>query len=585
MNSTIFPQTNTPKNTTPQCTSLSFAELRSNIIGNKTSITTPFGRRRVTYADYVASGKALYNVEAQLQQLLPLYANTHTEDSATGAYSTNLTHQASEYIKKQLGGNEQYKVVFCGSGSTAAVRRIQDILGISVCSTQREVLLSHLPISERPVVFVGPYEHHSNEVSWRETLAEVVEIPLCPAGNLDLCALEKALQDPAYAERPKIGSFSAASNVTGLMTDTRRVAKLLHQHGAYAFFDFAASGPYVDIDVKPDAADGYDAVFLSPHKFVGGPGTPGLLCFHEKLYQLSTPTTAGGGTVSYVSRTKHAYIDDIEAREDAGTPAILGKLRTALAFRIKERLGTEELTKREHQLYQQATERLGKNPRIRILGNPNSPRLAFLSFVVLHEAGSNASESNASGQVSQQTQTPQAQQAQAQQQLHPRLVVRLLNDLFGIQARGGCACAGPYGHSLLDIDEQDSEHYFEQIMQGLDGLKPGWTRLNLAPWATDEEVNFLLEAVEFVAEYGARFVSLYQFDWTNGSWTHPEDAPPAELFSEVEGPNHTEDATEAITSAEYAQYLQQAHQLAQGLSSKNRDLPEHVPAELVYFIY
>ena len=533
---------------------LDFATLRADLIGSDAVIRTPFGERRVTYADYVASGRALRSVEERVRRLaLPLYANTHTEDSATGAHSTHLTHEAQEYVRGQLGGDRTCKLVFCGSGSTAAVRRMQDILGLSVGGGHRQTVLDALPEYERPVVFVGPYEHHSNEVSWRETLAEVVEIPLCPRGTLDLDALVRELKNPAYARRPKIGSFSAASNVTGLLTDTRTEARILHQHGAYAFFDFAASAPYVAIDMKPGQPDGYDAVFLSPHKFVGGPGTPGLLCFREELYKLSSPSTAGGGTVRYVSRRRHAFVDDIEAREDAGTPAILGKIRTALAFRVKEELGVAALTRREHELFGRAVTRLTAHPRVQLLGNPDAPRLAFLSFLVRTEGGD---------------------------YLHPRLVVRLLNDLFGIQARGGCACAGPYGHALLDIDDERSERYFQCIMSDLDGLKPGWTRLNLAPWATDEEVDFLLDAIEFIAEEGEKFLPLYDFDWKTGAWTHPDDRPAVSLFG---------DQMPRAGGGEvpYAAYLQEARGRAAALApaGARRAIPAEVPQDLVFFAY
>ncbi|EYB67089.1 aminotransferase [Deinococcus phoenicis] len=533
---------------------MDFETLRADLIGTDTVIPTPFGRRRVTYADYVASGRALRSVEERLARLaLPMYANTHTEDSATGAHSTQLSHQAAEYVKAQLGGDHTCKLVFCGSGSTAAVRRVQDILGLTVPQAHRQTVLDALPARDRPVVFVGPYEHHSNEVSWRETIAEVVEVPLCPRGNLDLEALVRLLKDPAYTGRPKIGSFSAASNVTGLLTDTRTVARVLHAHGASAFFDFAASAPYVQIDMKPGQPDGYDAVFLSPHKFVGGPGTPGLLCFQEHLYRLAVPSVPGGGTVRYVSRTGHAYVNDIEAREDAGTPAILGKLRTALAFHVKEQLGVARLTAREHELFARALTRLGQHPRVQLLGNPDTPRLAFLSFLI--RAGEPGTY------------------------LHPRLVVRLLNDLFGIQARGGCACAGPYGHALLEIDDARSARYQQCILGDLDGLKPGWTRLNLAPWATDEEVEFLLSATEFVASFGERFLPLYTFDWHSGAWTHPQDQAPADLFGQTfpereDGP------------VPYAAYLAEAHRLAAGLPvGERRPLPENVPQDLVFFAY
>ena len=532
---------------------MDFATLRADLIGADAVIRTPFGERRVTYADYVASGRALRSVEDRVARMaLPLYANTHTEDSATGAHSTHLTEQAANYVRSQLGGDATCKLVYCGSGSTAAVRRLQDILGLSISQLHREAVLKSLSPQERPVVFVGPYEHHSNEVSWRETLAEVVELPLCARGTLDLDALRAALKDPQYAGRPKIGSFSAASNVTGLLTDTRTVARLLHAHGAYAFFDFAASGPYVQIDMKPGQPDGYDAVFLSPHKFVGGPGTPGLLCFQEHLYKLPAPSLPGGGTVSYVSRTKHAFVSDIEAREDAGTPAILGKIRTALAFRVKEELGVAALTSREHALFERAAVRLGRHPGIHLLGNLEASRLAFLSFLVRAPGGG---------------------------YLHPRFVVRLLNDLFGIQARGGCACAGPYGHALLDIDDERSERYFQCIASDLGGLKPGWTRLNLAPWASDEEIDFLLSATEFVAEHGEKFLTLYEFDWFSGAWTHPADTPAFDLFGE-EWPR------QAPGEVPYAAYLQEAHAHAAALEAgPRRPVPEGVPHDLVFFAY
>ncbi|GMA15666.1 aminotransferase class V-fold PLP-dependent enzyme [Deinococcus metallilatus] len=533
---------------------MDFETLRADLIGTDAVIVTPFGRRRVTYADYVASGRALRSVEERMARLaLPLYANTHSEDSATGAHSTHLSHQAAAYVKAQLGGDQTCKLVFCGSGSTAAVRRMQDILGLTVPHAHREAVLAALPERDRPVVFVGPYEHHSNEVSWRETIAEVIEVPLCPRGNLDLDALVRRLKDPALAGRPKIGSFSAASNVTGLLTDTRTIARVLHAHGAFAFFDFAASAPYVQIDMKPGQPDGYDAVFLSPHKFVGGPGTPGLLCFQAHLYHLAVPSVPGGGTVQYVSRTRHDFVDDIEAREDAGTPAILGKLRTALAFHVKEQLGVERLTAREHELYARACARLGPNPRVQLLGNPQASRLAFLSFLIRPDGEDRF--------------------------LHPRLVVRLLNDLFGIQARGGCACAGPYGHALLAIDDARSVRYEQCILGNLNGLKPGWTRLNLAPWATDEEVEFLLAATEFIAAYGERFLPLYTLDWHSGAWSHPQDGAPADLFGETfpereEGP------------VPYADYLAQAQALATTLEvGEGRPLPEGVPQDLVFFTY
>ncbi|AZI42189.1 aminotransferase class V-fold PLP-dependent enzyme [Deinococcus psychrotolerans] len=530
-----------------------FTLFRTDLIGQDTVIRTPFGDRRVTYADHVASGRALRSSEAFIvERVLPLYANTHTDDSATGAMTTHLAHQACEYVKTQLGADKNCTLVWCGSGSTGAVKRLQEILGLAVPPTLLAKLRASFPPDERPVVFVGPYEHHSNEVTWRETLADVVEVPLCPRGGIDLDALRTLLKAPEYRSRQKIGSFSAASNVTGYLSDTRALARLLHAHGALAFFDFAACAPYLKIDMRSGRPDGYDAVFLSPHKFAGGPGTPGLLCFQNQIYPAGAPTTAGGGTVSYVSRTAHHFVEDIEAREDAGTPAILGKIRTALAFKAKERLGIDAIAEREHALISRAIARLRTHPRLQLLGNLDEPRLAVLSFLVRTEDSS---------------------------MLHPRLVVRLLNDLFGIQSRGGCACAGPYGHALLNIDDQTSQRYMHCALGGLGGLKPGWTRLNFAPWTSEAEFLFLLSALEFVADFGERFVPLYDMDFHTGTWTHPADQPLPDLF-DFPVPARQEG------EVPYAAYLAQARELASTLRSPEaRPIPPEVPGELVFFSY
>jgi selenocysteine lyase/cysteine desulfurase len=527
--------------------------IRDNLIGADASITTPFGSRRVTYADYVASGRALEHVERVIQErVLPLYANTHTEDSRSGAQTTHLAHEAGEYIKAQLGASA-YKIAFCGSGSTAAIKRLQEILGVSVPSPLRQRLLEVMPALERPVVFVGPYEHHSNEVSWRESLAEVVEIGLCPKGLIDLDALRDALKDPRYAGRPKLGSFSAASNVTGTLSDTRSIARLLHAHGAYAFFDFAASAPYVAIDLKPGKPDGFDAVFISPHKFVGGIGSPGVLVFNPALYTLSSPSTAGGGTVTYVSSYAHDFTPDIEAREDAGTPAILQKMRAALGFWVKAQIGTEAIERLEGGFIRRALTRLSANPNLELLGNLEVKRLAVVSFLV-----------RTGGRY-----------------LHPRFVVKLLNDLFGIQSRGGCACAGPYGHALLHIDEATSSAYRDSVSAGFEGIKPGWTRLNFNYFITEDEFEFLLDAIEFVADHGAAFLPLYDFDWTSGAWRHTDERlEMPSLFAPLEA--HA--PTRTREPVPYDAYLREAHALRAGLeTTPERDVPKDVPRELVFF--
>ena len=518
-----------------------FERVRADLLDLGACVTTPYGLRRVTYADHIASGRHLRSVEKALSEaVLPLYANTHTEDSALGAHTTQLTHEAAEYVKRCLGAGPEYKLLFPGTGATGALKRLQEILGVSVSPQHRERLLAVLPDRERVVVFVGPYEHHSNDVTWRESLAEVVPVPLDDDGLIDLAALERAVSDPRYAERPKVGSFSAASNVTGLVTDVRAVARILHRHGAVAVFDFAASAPYVRIDVgptSPGADDHLDAVVLSPHKFLGGPGSPGLLLLHESLYRLDCPTVPGGGTVTYVSRFDRRFIEDVEVREDAGTPAIVQKLRAALAFKVKEEVGVENIERRERELIARALDRLARVPGVRLLGNLSAPRLAVASFLV----GSGGA------------------------QLHAKLVVKLLSDLFGIQGRAGCSCAGPYGHLLLGIDDDTSRAFLRAIEAGYEGVKPGWARLSFHYLLTDAECDFILDAVAFVAEHGHLFVREYAFDWRTGAWRHRSEPEHARGVMEP-GSWSPVRYSERSAAEDHAAYLDEARRLVETLA-------------------
>ena len=523
-----------------------FEELRDDVLGEGACIETPYGTRRVTYADHIASGRALASVEDALRAtVLPLYANTHTEDSATGAITTRLAHDAAEYIKSCLGAGSDYKLLFPGTGATGALKRLQEILGVSVPGQWRSKLLETLDPTERLVVFVGPYEHHSNELTWRESLAETVTVPLDTHGLIDLVALEALVGDPRYRGRVRLGSFSAASNVTGLVTDVRAVASILHRNGAMAVFDYAASAPYVSIDVGPSRAgadDWLDAIVLSPHKFLGGPGSPGLLLFHKSLYHLSAPTTAGGGTVSYVSHTRHRYYDDIEVREDAGTPAIVQKLRAALAFRVKERIGAHVIEARERELIGRVLPRLAAIPGVTVLGNVEAPRLAVASFLV----------------------------ASGGKQLHAKFVIRLLSDLFGVQGRAGCSCAGPYGHALLGIDDELSACFLAAIEAGYEGVKPGWARLSFHYLIDDDELEFLISAVAFVARHGGKFLPLYRFDWQSGAWRHRSAASPgASDEHHAFDPDAwiAVDRSETLRKADYATYLAAAENLAAELQA------------------
>ncbi|MCO5584010.1 hypothetical protein L7F22_037929 [Adiantum nelumboides] len=439
-----------------------------------------YSPRQLLYADHTASGRSLVFIEKFiLQYVLPFYGNTHTEDSFVGRRTTSMVQKSAKYIKRCMGGTSNDALLFCGSGCTGALKRLQ--------------------------------EHHSNLLSWRQSLAEVVEIPPDEEGFIDLVALKTALDSPSYQRRRKLGSFSACSNVTGLITDTRAVARLLHGHGAFACFDFAAGAPQVQIDMRSSNKDGYDAIVLSPHKFMGEPNTPGVLLMRKSLYMLGKfpPSTCGGGTVSYVNgfhEKDTLYVKEIEEREDSGTPQIVQKIRCALAFWVKDFIGTSVIEQRESFFIKKAITRLSDNPNVKLLGNLAAQRAPVLSFLVF----STSKESSAfhlSACVMQG------------KPLHGQFVVKLLNDLFGIQARGGCACAGPYGHLLLGVGQNQSRKLRSAIKRGYQGLKPGWARLSFPYDMTDKEVEYVLVAIEMVAKYGQCFLPLYDVDWKTGDWT------------------------------------------------------------------
>lgn len=497
------------------------AWLRSQLIGENQEFVTPFGRRQLVYVDHTATGKSLLFIEDFiLRNVLTFYGNTHTDDSYVGKRTSRMVTQSEDYIRKQLGGTSNDALLFCGSGCTAAIKRLQEVMGIAIPSTLRSRVLESMRsrVEERWLVFTGPYEHHSNLLSWRQSLAEVIEIPANEQGLIDMTALEAALESPMHSRRRlKLGAFSACSNVTGLITDTRAIARLLHKHGAFACFDFAASAPHVQIDMRSSEEDGYDAVVLSPHKFLGGPGTPGLLLMRRSLYMLgdSPPSTCGGGTVAYVNGFNEQdtlYHRDIEEREDGGTPPIVGKVRCAMAFRVKDFMGNTMIEHREASYMDRALKRLSAHPKIQILGSARAKRAPILSFLV------NTTDSKDAATC--KFRTVRSNEDAAGKPLHGRFVVRLLNDLFGIQARGGCACAGPYGHTLLGVGKEQSLAIRSAIQKGYEGLKPGWTRVSLCYSMVEEEVDYVLSAIELVAKYGQRFLALYDLDWHTGNWTY-----------------------------------------------------------------
>ncbi|KAB1210590.1 putative cysteine desulfurase [Morella rubra] len=594
--------------------------LRSQIIGEDLELDSPFGKRRLTYADHTASGRSLRCIEDLIMRnVLPSYGNSHTSDSYVGHRTTKMVHESAKYIKKCLGGGEDDAIIFCGSGTTAAIKRLQEVMGLAVPSIMRDRVLKCLSVEERWVVFVGPYEHHSNLLSWRQSLAEVVEIGLDAHGSIDMEALRQELKRYKRSNRPILGSFSACSNVTGIYSDTRAIARLLHQNGGFACFDFAASGPYVKIDMRSGEIDGYDAIFLSPHKFIGGPGTPGVLLMNKILYRLrsSPPSTCGGGTVIYVNGFNERdtlYYEDIEERENGGTPQIIQTVRAALTFWVKEYIGYEVIEKYEHTYIERALERLLPNQNIGVLGSTSLKRQAVLSFLIYSTSNSSSSGPKNGSNTDAREIRPEELLTmwretgnKKDKPLHGPFVAALLNDLFGIQARGGCACAGPYAHTLLNVDEAHSLAFRDAFLKGYGGVKPGWTRISFPYYMSEEEFEFTLAALEFIAIYGQRFLSLYHFDWRTGSWTFKKKALKLLLGKEnnrnvhisslaiaSRAVNHEhysptasddEEAKQIKTMKKYTTYLEAAKYTASLLPKfpPLRRLPEEIDANLVSF--
>lgn len=460
-------------------------QIRAGVIGEGRIIPGPFGPRPLVYADFIASGRSLDLIETFIRDnVLPTYGNTHTETSYTGRHTTTLREEARQIIADAVGATKAQAVIFTGNGATAAFDRL--VRGMEIEQKVRA--------GDPPVVFVGPYEHHSNDLPWRDSGAIVERIFLNSAGQIDLDHLADRLNAHQHVTL-KIGAFSAASNVTGVRSDLKVISKLLHQNNAIFICDFAAAAPYVDMQLSLDPHDPLariDAIVYSSHKFIGGPGASGVLIVDKALFTSDRPSVTGGGTVSYVTADHHTYVRDIERREEAGTPGIIGDIRAGAVMALKEAVGSAAIEAHENMIIKTALERLSHMDDIDILGPKDADRIGVMSF--------NLSSNG--------------------QHLHYGFVVALLNDLFGIQARGGCSCAGPYAHELLHISNTSAASFEDIVSHGQSIMRPGWVRLGFNYFFDDETVHYIISAILFISENGLRFLSDYTVDASQGVWRH-----------------------------------------------------------------
>lgn len=414
-------------------------KIRKNIIKDANTL----------YFDYTASGQAYKPIEKEILQILKTYANTHSEVASNAITTSAHYAKARVDLKNALAIDERFYLMPCGTGATGAIKKFQELIGVYIPPhTLKRFTCKPQNI---PIVFVGPYEHHSNEISFREGLCDVQRIPLDGDENIDFNFLEEALQKAKGREI--IASFSIASNVTGILSDYRRLYTLLKRYGGTVCLDAAAASPYINVDCNY-----YDVLFLSPHKLLGGVGSCGLLVIKKELCTQSTPTFAGGGTVGYVSRSSHQFLSDMEAIEDAGTPAIIQFIRASLAYNLRNKIGLEAIKTKEEELKVYFGLRVRKIDGVKLYCKYSEEKLPIFSL-------------NIEG-------------------ISPYAMSKYLSEQYGIQTRAGCSCAGPYGHDLLELEDDQS---FSE--------KPGWLRISIHYTHTKKEIDTLLKAIEEAIVY------------------------------------------------------------------------------------
>lgn len=470
-----------------------FSKFRKHIIGIDQTIDTPYGKgKKIVYADWTASGRNYRPIEERIiHKIMPLVGNTHTETSATGMAMTYAYHQAQSIIKTHVNAGPDDVIITCSSGMTGVVNKLQRILGLKLHESYRDKLV--IAEEDRPVIFITHMEHHSNQTSWLETIADVKIIEPTEDGMVSLEHFKELLYR-YRARKIKIAAVTSCSNVTGIFTPYREIAKLIHAQDGFCFADFACSAPYVDIDMHPDREGGHlDAIYFSPHKFLGGPGASGVLIFNRNLYKNTVPDDPGGGTVDWTNPWgQHKFVDDIEAREDGGTPAFLQTIKAAMCIQLKEEMGTENILNREKEQLEILWEGLAAIPEVRILAGQHKDRLGVISFYI--------------------------------EDLHYNVGVRLLNDKFGIQVRGGCSCAGTYGHYLLNVEQDRSNSITTRISQGDCSTKPGWIRLSIHPTLTDEELRYMIASIKELVAHHREWTDDYTVNYINNIIRHSDSS-------------------------------------------------------------